>query len=408
MTAFSTAAIVTVGTELVRGLSVDTNTAEIAHVLFGAGIEVGETVSLPDDEAALTGALRRCGAAYDLVVVTGGLGPTHDDVTRQAAAGALGLALRRDDALVATLRSSSARHTDARAAERIFLQADVLEGATVLPAVRGTAPGQIVPTRRGALVLLPGPPHEMRPLLHALAASWGTGSVEPRVLRCTGVSESDLQMAVQDVLAGRTDIELTLLAKPSDVRIVLFDRGAGPTALDMAAATIAASVGDACYSTDGSSLAETVLARATAAGLTISTAESCTGGLIGAAITEVPGSSAAYLGGAVSYADEAKVTLLGVDPGLIAACGAVSDAVARAMAAGARDTLGADYAVSVTGIAGPGGGSPDKPVGTVWFGIAGPDCADAQLRRFPGDRATVRERSVATALDLLRRALPDA
>lgn len=408
MTAFSTAVIVTVGTELVRGMSVDTNTAEIAHVLFGAGIEVGETVSLPDDEAALTGALRRCSAAYDLVVVTGGLGPTHDDVTRQAAAGALGLALRRDDALVATLRASSARHTDARAAERIFLQADVLEGATVLPAVRGTAPGQVVPTARGALVLLPGPPHEMRPLLRALAASWGTGSVEPRVLRCTSVSESDLQMAAQDVLAGRTDIELTLLARPSDVKIVLFDRGAGSTALDVAAAAIAASVGDACYSTDGSSLAATVLSRATAAGLTIATAESCTGGLVGGALTEVPGSSAAYLGGVVSYADEAKVTLLGVDPGLIAACGAVSDAVARAMAAAARDTLGADYAVSVTGIAGPDGGSPDKPVGTVWFGIAGPDGADAQLRRFPGDRATVRERSVATALDILRRALPDA
>ena len=408
MTAFATAAILTVGTELVRGLSVDTNTAEIAHVLFGAGIEVGETVSLPDDEASLTAALKRCSDAYDLVVVTGGLGPTNDDVTREAATEALGLCLRRDDLLVDTLRASAARHTDERAAERIFRQADVLEGATVLPAVRGTAPGQVVPTGRGALVLLPGPPHEMRPLLHALAASWGTGAVEPRVLRCTGISESDLQMAAQDVLAGRADIELTLLAKPSDVRVVLFDRGAGSAVLDRVAASIAASVGDACYSTDGSSLAETVLARARAAGATVATAESCTGGLVGGALTEVPGSSATYLGGAVSYADEAKVTLLGVDPGLIAACGAVSDAVARAMAAGARDTLGADFAVSVTGIAGPEGGSPDKPVGTVWFGIAGPDGAVAQLRRFPGDRAAVRERSVMTALDLLRRALPDA
>jgi nicotinamide-nucleotide amidase len=405
MTPFRTAAIVTVGTELVRGLSVDTNTAEIAHVLFGAGVEVGEAVSLPDDEAALTEALRRCSASYDLVVVTGGLGPTHDDITRQAAADALGLALSRDDSLVDTLRASAARHTDDRASERIFLQADVLAGATVLPAVSGTAPGQVVPTARGALVLLPGPPREMRPLLHALAASWGSGSVEPRVLRFTGLSESDIQMAAQDVLAGRTDIELTLLAGSGDVRAVLFDRGAGPSALDRTAAAIAARVGDACYSTDGSTLAEVVVARARSAGLTVATAESCTGGLVGAALTGVPGSSAAYLGGVISYADEAKITLVGVDPALISACGAVSDAVARAMAAGARDALGADVAVSVTGIAGPDGGTTDKPVGTVWFGVAGPHGAHAQLRRFAGDRAVVRERSVMTALDLLRRAL---
>jgi len=406
MSEFATAAIVTVGTELVRGLSVDTNTAEIAHVLFGAGIEVGETVSLPDDHAALTDALRRCSGAYDLVVVTGGLGPTHDDVTREAAAEALGSTLRRDDGLVETLRPSAARHSDTRAAERVFRQADILERATILPAVCGTAPGQVVPTARGALVLLPGPPREMRPLLHALAATWGTDATAPRELRCTGISESDLQMAAQDVLAGRTDIELTLLAKPSDVRVVLFDRGAGPSSLREAADAIAASVGRACYSTDGSTLAETVIGHAYAAGLTIATAESCTGGLVGSALTDVPGSSATYLGGVISYADEAKVTLVGVDPGLIAACGAVSDAVARAMAAGARDALGADIAVSVTGIAGPDGGSADKPVGTVWFGLAGPDGVEAQLRRFPGDRSAVRERSLMTALDLLRRALP--
>ena len=404
---YHTAAIVTVGTELVRGLAVDTNTAEIAHVVSGAGIDVGETLSVADDEASLTEALRRCTASYDLVVVTGGLGPTHDDVTRQAAAEALGLRVVRDDSIIEILRPS-ARHADDRAADQIFRQADVLEGATVLPAVRGTAPGQVVPTARGSLVLLPGPPREMRPLLHALAGSWRAGGVEPRVLRCTGLSESDLQMTAQDVLAGRADVELTVLAKPGDVRVVLFDRGAGASGLDEALEAIAAAVGEPCYSTDGSSLAEVVIARARAAGLTVATAESCTGGLVGAALTDVPGSSAAYVGGVVSYSNEAKVTLLGVDPGLIAACGAVSDAVARAMAAGARDSLGADVAVSVTGIAGPDGGSADKPVGTVWFGVAGPDGVHAQLRRFVGDRATVRERATSTALDLLRRALPDA
>jgi len=406
MSRYRTAAIVTVGTELVRGLAVDTNTAEIAHVISGAGIDVGETLSVADDEALLTEALRRCTASYDLVVVTGGLGPTHDDVTRQAAAEALGLGVVRDDSIVEILRPSAARHTDDRAADRIFRQADVLEGATVLPAVRGTAPGQVVPTARGSLVLLPGPPREMRPLLHALADSWRGDGVEPRMLRCTGLSESDLQMTAQDVLAGRPDIELTVLAKPGDVRVVLFDRGAGASGLDQTLHAIAATVGRPCYSTDGSSLAEVVLARARAAGLTVATAESCTGGMVGAALTDVPGSSTAYLGGVVSYSDEAKVTLLGVDPSLIAACGAVSDAVAKAMAAGARDALGADIAVSVTGVTGPDGGTADRPVGTVWFGVAGPRGVEAQLRRFAGDRATVRERAKMTALDLLRLALP--
>jgi len=407
MISYRTAAIVTVGTELVRGLAVDTNTAEIAHVISGAGIDVGETLSVADDQVLLTEALRRCTASYDLVVVTGGLGPTHDDVTRQAAAEALGLRVARDDSIVTILRPSAARHTDDRAADQIFRQADVLEGATVLPAVRGTAPGQVVPTARGSLVLLPGPPREMRPLLRALADSWRAGGVEPRMLRCTGLSESDLQMTAQDVLAGRPDVELTVLAKPGDVRVVLFDRGAGASGLDKMLGDIAAAVGEPCYSKDGSSLAEVVLARARAAGLTVATAESCTGGMVGAALTDVPGSSAAYLGGVVSYSNEAKVTLLGVDPGLIAACGAVSDAVAKAMASGARDALGADVAVSVTGMAGPEGGTADKPVGTVWFGVAGPHGVRAQSRRFAGDRATVRERAKMTALDLLRLALPD-
>lgn len=406
MTAYRTAAIVTVGTELVRGIAIDTNTAEIAQALFGAGIDVEETVSVSDDQELLTAALKRSVAAYDLVVVTGGLGPTHDDVTRQAAAEALGLALHRDAGLVEGLRASAARHTDPRAAERVFVQADVLEGAAVLPAVRGTAPGLVVPTDRGSLVLLPGPPREMRPLLDGLAATWGTTAVPPRVLRCTGLSESDVQMAVQDVLGTTPGVELTILAQPGDVRVVLFDRGAHASRLDALAATIASSLGDACYSTDGSTLAEVVLARSGEARVSIATAESCTGGLVGGAITAVPGSSASYLGGVVTYSDEAKVTLLGVDPGLIAACGAVSDAVARAMAAGARDVIGADYAVSVTGVAGPSGGSADKPTGTVWFGLAGPDGVEAQMRRFPGDRETVRTRSVATALDLLRRAIP--
>lgn len=405
MSGNQTAAIVTVGTELVRGLSVDTNTSEIARSLAAAGVDVGETVSVADDIEALTAHLRRCSAAYDLVVVTGGLGPTHDDVTRQAAAAALGIAVRRDERIAEGLAGVAARHADPRAAEQTFRQADVLAGARVLDAVLGTAPGQVVPTERGDLVLLPGPPREMRPLLATYLAGRVGGPALPVVLRCAGISESDLQMTAQDVLAGRTDIELTVLAAPGDVRVVLFDRGAGEAALAAEGAAIAQRVGEACYSTDGRTLSEVVLDLARLAGLKLATAESCTGGLVGGALTEVAGSSASYVGGAVVYSNEMKTTLLGVDPGLIETFGAVSDVVARAMAGGVLDVSGADLAVSVTGVAGPEGGSPEKPVGTVWFGIAGPEGVAAEVRRFPGDRHTVRERSVTTALDLLRRAL---
>jgi nicotinamide-nucleotide amidase len=406
VTAPRTAAIVTVGTELVRGLSIDTNTSEIAHTLLAVGVDVLEAVSVSDDEHALTAHLARCVAAYDLVVVTGGLGPTHDDVTRQAAAAALGLSMRRDDALMEGLRGGAARHTDPRAAEQVYRQADVIDGATVLPAVRGTAPGQVIPTARGMLVLLPGPPHEMRPLLDEVVAPWSVTMSPPAILRCTGLPESDLQLAAQDVLGGRTDIELTVLAKPGDVRVVLFDRGAGSDELRTTGAAIAAHVGDACYSTDGSSLVEVILTHARAAGWKLATAESCTGGLLGGAITEAPGASDVYAGGTIVYSNDMKSTLLGVDPSLIDTFGAVSDAVAKAMAAGALHVAGADLAVSVTGVAGPDGGSDAKPVGTVWFGVAGPEGVRAEMRRFPGDRGTVRERAVMTALDLVRRALP--
>lgn len=402
----SDAAIVTVGTELVRGLSVDTNTSEIARALDAVGVDVRETISVADEADSLAAHLTRCIASYDLVVVTGGLGPTHDDVTRQAAAASLGIGMTRDRRIEAGLEGVAARHADPRAAEQVFLQADILDGARVLDAVLGTAPGQVVPTPRGELLLLPGPPREMRPLLDAYLSGWSAGPASPSVLRCAGLPESDLQMAAQDVLGDRNDIELTVLAAPGDVRVVLFDRGAGATALAAASAAIARRVGEACYSTDGRSLAEVVLDRGRNAGLTLATAESCTGGLVSGALTEVPGASDVFVGGAVTYSDELKTSLLGVDPALLATFGSVSDAVAMAMAAGARDVSDADIAVSVTGIAGPDGGSADKPVGTVWFGIAGPDGVRAEMRRFSGDRHFVRERSVMTALDLLRRALP--
>jgi nicotinamide-nucleotide amidase len=385
-----TAAVVTVGTEIVSGLLVDTNTAEIALALARSGIDVVEAVSVADDRAKLAATLRRLVREADIVVVTGGLGPTHDDVTRHAASEALGLPLVRDAELEAGLVPWAARHADPRAAAQVFHQADVIETARVLPAVKGTAPGLVVPTERGVLALLPGPPREMRPMLADLSAQWGEGCAPPAIVRCAAMSESDAQVAAQDVLAERTDVALTVLAAPGDVQVLLFDRGIGPEGLRDLAVRVCDRIGPSCYSTDGSTLAAT---------------ESCTGGLVAAALTDVAGASDVFVGSVVAYSNEAKMTLIGVPGSMLAQYGAVSEEVAKAMAEGTLAALGVTRAVAVTGIAGPDGGSDAKPVGTVWFATAGPDGSSATMRIFPGSRDIVRTRSAALALDLLRRSL---
>jgi nicotinamide-nucleotide amidase len=398
-----TAAVVTVGTELVTGVAVDTNTSEIALALARAGIDVVEAVSVRDEEERLASTVRRLVDEHEIVVVTGGLGPTHDDITREAVSSALGLPLERDASLEPALAAWTVRHSDPRARDQLFSQADVLRGARVLPPVLGTAPGQIIATARGMLVLLPGPPHEMRPMLETVSRELAGSSAPPVVLRCAGITESDAQVRVLDVVEGRADVGFTVLAAPGDVRAVLFDRGIGRSSLSALADRVADHLGDVCYSRDGASLAEVVLRLARARGERLATAESCTGGLVASALTAVPGASDTFVGSVVAYANEAKMALLGVDAGMLAQYGSVSDEVARAMAEGARGALAADRAVAVTGVAGPDGGSDERPVGTVWFGLAGPDGIRAESRHLPGDREGVRRRAVAVALDILRR-----
>jgi nicotinamide-nucleotide amidase len=245
----------------------------------------------------------------------------------------------------------------------------------------------------------------MRPLLASLADELAGSAPEPYVLRTSGMTESDVQLAASDVLAGRDDIRLTVLAKLGDVRVILFGRGAKTRQLREAGEAIAARLGDAVYSTDGSTLPETVLALAWSHGATIALAESCTGGMVAAALTDVPGASDAFAGGVVSYADSVKAGVLGVPEPLIQRFGAVSEEVARAMADGVKTVTGATHSIAITGIAGPDGGTADKPVGTVWFAIATPGGTTAFVRTFRGDRDAVRERSTVTALDTLRRAL---
>lgn len=399
-----TAAVVTVGTELVTGLVIDTNAAELGVMLTAARFTVDERVSVPDDAEVLAALLGRLVRAHDLVVVTGGLGPTHDDVTREAAAVALGVPLERDLHLEESLREAVARHGSASSAEQVFRQADVLAGARVLPARLGTAPGLVAETPRGHLVLLPGPPREMRALLPDVRDALGlSANAAPLVLGTTGLPESEVQLAAQRALDGDEGVGLTVLARPGEVRVVLFDRGAGPERLAAAGDAVSAEIGDACFTERGETLAEAVLRLCRERGLTLAAAESCTGGMIAAALTDVAGSSDVFLGGVVAYSNGLKRAAIGVDAATLDAHGAVSAETAAEMAEGVRRLTGADVSVSVTGIAGPGGGSADKPVGTVWFGVLSERGARQEHRLFPGDRATVRLRATALSLDLVRR-----
>lgn len=401
------AAIITVGTELVTGQRLDTNGAEIASALLASNLDVVEMLSVADDIDRLAAHLARLTGDCAVVVVTGGLGPTHDDITREAASRALKRPLVRAHEIEKTLASIIARHREPEAAEHILTQADVLDGADVIAPTTGTAPGQIVQTPGGVLLLLPGPPREMRPML---ASFLGTTcpATPPIRLRSTGITESDAQIAAQRVIGDAQGVGLTVLAAPADVEVVLFDEGAGLPELERIGALVRAELGDVCYSSDGSSLAETVVMLARRRRVRLACAESCTGGKIASALTDIAGASEAFQGGVVSYANELKTDALGVPAEMLERFGAVSDETARAMVTGVAALTHAEFAVATTGIAGPDGGTAEKPVGLVWFGLQTPSGVSSVRREFFGDRAGVRTRATMFALDLLRRALMES
>jgi nicotinamide-nucleotide amidase len=406
MAGLETAAVVTVGTELTTGHRLDTNGAEIALALAHAGLTVSEMVSVPDDRDMIATALRDLIARRTLVVVTGGLGPTHDDVTREAAAQVLGRGLRRDARIEEELVARISPHREPSSAVSLLHQADIIEGATVIPATTGTAPGQVIEDHGHTLILLPGPPHEMRPMLR-IALEGRVASAPPVTLRCVGITESDAGHRVLPQLERFPGVDLTLLGGPGTVDVILVSTTGDPGPLAGARDAAELALADACFSTDGATLAETVVRLAASRSAVIATAESCTGGLVASAITDVPGSSAVFTGSVVAYSNETKTAQLGVDPTLISTHGAVSSEVAAAMAEGALALPGATIAVATTGVAGPTGGSAERPTGTVWFAIAGSGRAThTEIHRYGGDREMVRQRARTTALDLLRRSLP--
>lgn len=417
--ALQTAEVIAVGSELLGWTRLDTNSLYISEKLSALGIELKSKAVVGDDRARLKDLFMSAVGRVDVVLLTGGLGPTDDDVTREVVADALGLRLVEDAAITERIRNRFERR-GMRMPEVNRRQALVPEGAVALPNAHGTAPGLFLETPK-VVVLLPGPPRELRAILDALCTptgALGSRAGEARIHRVslftTGRSESHVEEIAQPIYSKllRCDppIETTILATPGQVELHLWTRSAdGPaalSALEGARRELVSALGDSVFTVDGRPLHVVVADLLRSRQLTLAAAESCTGGLFLQRMTEIPGSSSFVRGGIVAYNNELKTSLLGVDADLIAAHGAVSEPVAAAMADGVRERTGADVCVAITGVAGPGGGTDAKPVGTVVIAVQAPARPLAvHTHLFVGGREMVRQQSAQAALDRIRRLL---
>ena len=413
------AAIVASGSELVRGDRQDRNGPYLAGSLLRLGIDPVRITVVGDEPAELEAALR-AGLDEDLLVVSGGLGPTHDDRTIELLAAATGRPLAVDEELASKIEARSRRAAErlgrpyADFAAGVRKQAALPAGAEWVGLV-GTAPAVVVDTGTGVAVALPGPPRELQelwprvletgPLLDLLRRAQAP---ERRVLRLFGVSESAVAESLEAAGGEGDGVAVTICARDFEIHVDLFvEAGAEARGAALEAALIGANE-RYLFSRDERTTAELVLDLLRAQGLSLATAESCTGGLVAARLTDVPGASDVFVGSIVAYSDEVKIAQLGVPEAVLAEHGAVSAQVAAALAQGARARLGADVAVAVTGVAGPDGGTEDKPVGLVFLHAAGPAGELAGRLDFPGDRGTIRQRATVAALHLVRRLVTQA
>lgn len=406
--ATQTAAVLAIGDELILGQTLDTNTQWIAARLTELGFIVREHVTLADDQATIAAAITRLTRDASLLIVTGGLGPTADDLTRHALADAMGQTLITDDAALAAIEAwYTGRGRRMPATNRV--QALRPAGAAMIDNPHGTAPGLAAAIGDCRIYCLPGPPREMKPMfervLTPLAA--GIGTIRCRVLSTFGLGESAVAEQLANLMDRARNPLVGTTASQGVVSVRLRATGLDEAALDQTEQLVRSALGDFVFARDVS-LAEHIVTRLRKRSETLATVESCTGGLVGSALTDIAGASATYLGGLVTYTNELKTALAGVEPAIIAEHGAVSCACAIAMAEGTRSRLGATHAVAVTGIAGPEGGSEAKPVGTVWFALASENMpTDVRRFRFPGDRTSVRTWAAATALAIVRLRLDD-
>ncbi len=412
-TSHHNAEIIAVGSEMLTSQRVDTNSLFLTDLLNGLGVEVRRKLVIGDDRAALTEGVTQALAASDIVILSGGLGPTEDDLTRDAVAAALERPLIFEQAICDSIEARFRRRGRAMA-EINKRQAFVVGGAEILPNPNGTAPGQWVALENGkVVVMLPGPPAELKPMMTnecmpRLERMLPHQVIRTRFYRITGLTESDLDQLIAPIYTKVTNPVTTILAHMGDMQVHL--RARAPKAdeaerlLAETGDPIEALLGDRIYSQNGDSLEEVVGKLLLEKNATVSIAESLTGGMVGERITSVAGSSNYFSGGFVVYNDRMKVELLGVDGELLQKYTAVSAEVAQAMAEGARKRTGSTYAVSTTGEAGPTSNT-GQPTGTVFLGFAGPEGSRAARFSFPPERSRVRAFTTQTALDQIRRQL---
>jgi nicotinamide-nucleotide amidase len=400
--------LITTGTELLFGSVVNTHLAFLGQQLFSLGLRISRQTAVPDGYA-IRDAILEAAARCRLMLITGGLGPTTDDVTREIVADLAGRPLEYDESIFAKIRERFEKR-GLRLTDPISRQAYVPRGAQVLPNDHGTAPGLYIPATETLphMILLPGPPRELRPMFERYASPLirsivGTTDLTAIIFRTAGLGESYAQELIGADLAAIKYLELGYCARIGELDLRLV----GPQESVLKGAEIVrARLSDHIVTEDGSELEAIVVRLLSGRGATVAVAESCTGGLLANRFTNVPGASAVFLEGSVTYSNAAKTRTLGVPVELLNRVGAVSREVALAMAEGARARSGATHALSTTGIAGPDGGTPDKPVGTVFVGLASAD-EPSQVEKlfFPTDRATFKQMVTQSALDLLRKGL---
>jgi nicotinamide-nucleotide amidase len=412
-----TAEIIAVGSELLTPFFQDTNSLFLTEKLNELGASVVFKTVVGDDRERLTAAARTALGRADIVIFMGGLGPTEDDLTRECVAAALGREVRRDPQLITELytRFAALRRPMPSNNER---QADVIEGAAVLPNALGSAPGQWLEVEHeGApriVMLLPGPPHEIKPMFdqqcaERLKAKLPPAHIATRVLKIAMIGESACDQRVAPIYTRYTDVQTTILAGAGDIQLRLTaakdSLEAAQQRVDELADELQDELGDYVFSARGESLEEIVGLFLQMRGATLAVAESCTGGMLGQRISSVSGSSRYFLGGAIVYANDMKSLFANVPPMLVAQHGAVSKEVAAALAEGIRDECRATIGVGITGVAGPTGGTPEKPVGLVFHAVTDGKRTDVVERQFPGDRERIRWWATQQALDMVRRFL---
>jgi nicotinamide-nucleotide amidase len=412
MSNFRDAVVLAVGDELVLGQTVDTNSAWLSARLAERGVHTRYHKTVADDRAAIAAALSEA-VVSPLVLVTGGLGPTEDDLTRQAMADALGVPLEEDPKAVRRIEAFF-RSVGKSMPDRNRIQAHCPRGAELLENDRGTAPGLRAVLSGSTFVVMPGVPHEMRGMFERFVVPMLTGgagaAICSEVVRTFGLGESEVGTRLNELMARDRNPLVGTTVSNGIVSVRIRGVAATPDEAARLAAegtkNVRERLGEAVFGTGETTLAEAVVSLLRSRRLTVATAESCTGGLIGKLLTDVPGASDVYLGGWVVYSNALKRDSLGVPDDALTRHGAVSREVAEMMSARAAEMAGADYALAVTGIAGPAGGSAGKPVGTVWLALARRNEGRAEVtalhRRFPGAREHVRERTALTALDMLR------